>query len=303
METLRELVDSCAWEYVKTYSRLRVLGGSLEVLEGEYGGPAPESVAVIVKSVREISFDEVPILNAIVSSLSSYNIPFRFYEYDMVVEGRGRYEELSRILEDTMGGEVGVIAVLPYLAPIAVLSKVSERVVEALDSALKVEVTVRYENLLYVPERGEEVEVVGKENSASSYERAEWLRAEAERRGFKRVTVKFLPDNRSIFEYITSLGPRGIYKRVPVTKLSSYIVALARCYSLGGIEEVIRAEEARHMLYMARLSRSLERSILESLERELKPPRLVIPREPLRAWIESGSRKIMGELIRRFGLE
>jgi hypothetical protein len=58
METLRELIDSCTWEYMKTYSRLRILGGSLDILGGELEAFKSDSVAVIVKSVKEISFDE-----------------------------------------------------------------------------------------------------------------------------------------------------------------------------------------------------------------------------------------------------
>jgi len=304
METLRELIDSCTWEYMKTYSRLKILGGSLEVLGEDTGVSGSGSIAVIVKSVKEISFDEIPLFNAIISALSTYNITPRFYEYDMIAEGRGRYEELARVLVDSIGGGMGVIAVLPYLAPVAVISRVSEPILEALDSALRVQVNVRYENLLYMPERrDDEVEVIGKENSASSYERAEWFRVEAERRGFKRVIVKFLSDNKSIFNYVTSIGPKGIYRRVPVTKLASYIVALARCYSLGGVEEVIREEEATHMLYILGVPDPVRASIIDGLKSELRSAKLAIPRESLYTWIERGSRKVVGELIRRFGLE
>jgi len=304
METLRELIDSCTWEYMKTYSRLKILGGSLEVLGEDTGVSGSGSIAVIVKSVKEISFDEIPLFNAIISALSTYNITPRFYEYDMIAEGRGRYEELARVLVDSIEGGMGVIAVLPYLAPVAVISRVSEPILEALDSALRVQVNVRYENLLYIPERrDDEVEVIGKENSASSYERAEWFRVEAERRGFKRVIVKFLSDNKSIFNYVTSIGPKGIYRRVPVTKLASYIVALARCYSLGGVEEVIREEEATHMLYILGVPDPVRASIIDGLKSELRSAKLAIPRESLYTWIERGSRKVVGELIRRFGLE
>ncbi len=305
MEALRELIDSCTWEYMKMYSRLKILGGELEILGGEPRTIESDTVAVIVKSVKEISFDEIPVMNAIVSALSAHNLTVRFYEYDMLAEGRGRYEDLARVLEDSIGSKMGVIAVLPYLAPVAVLSRISEPVVEALDLALKVQVNVRYENLLYIPERkSDEIEIVGKENSVSSYERAEWLRVEAEKRGFKRVATKFLPDNRSIFNYVTSMGPKGIYRRVPVTKLSSYIIALARCYSLGGVEEVIREEGATHLLYITGVSESVEESLIGSLERELKSARIAIPRgDTLYTWIEKGSRRVMGELIRRFGLE
>jgi hypothetical protein len=285
METLRELIDSCTWEYMKTYSRLKILGGSLEVLGEDTGVSGSGSIAVIVKSVKEISFDEIPLFNAIISALSTYNITPRFYEYDMIAEGRGRYEELARVLVDSIEGGMGVIAVLPYLAPVAVISRVSEPILEALDSALRVQVNVRYENLLYIPERrDDEVEVIGKENSASSYERAEWFRVEAERRGFKRVIVKFLSDNKSIFNYVTSIGPKGIYRRVPVTKLASYIVALARCYSLGGVEEVIREEEATHMLYILGVPDPVRASIIDGLKSELRSAKLAIPRESLYTW-------------------
>jgi hypothetical protein len=107
METLRELIDSCTWEYMKTYSRLKILGGSLEVLGEDTGVSGSGSIAVIVKSVKEISFDEIPLFNAIISALSTYNITPRFYEYDMIAEGRGRYEELARVLVDSIEGGDG----------------------------------------------------------------------------------------------------------------------------------------------------------------------------------------------------
>ncbi|MEM1868725.1 MAG: hypothetical protein QXU90_01270 [Acidilobaceae archaeon] len=303
LETLGELIEACTSEYMKTYNRLRVLGGSLEILEGLYSTFRVETVAVIVKSMREVSVDEVPLLNSIISALTPHNIDVRFYEYDMLVGDRGRYELFSSIIEKTLRENLGLVAVTPYLMPVAIVSRLSNEAMSMLDNATSISINVRYENLLYIPEGGEEVEVIGKENSASSLDRIEWIKKEAEKRGFRKILVKLLSDNKSIFDYVTSAGPKGIYKRVPVTKLASYIVALARCYELEGIDEVIREEEARHMIYTLNIPESIVNSIIENLKSEFRDPKLAIPREPYNSWILQGSRRVMRELIRRYGLE
>ncbi len=302
---MRELVEACVSEYMKVYSRLRILGGRLE-RGGEVPSTCnPTSFLVAVKSVREVSVDEVPILNSLASALSFYDVKVRFHEYDMMAGEEGRYEGFASAVEGAVRGGVGVVAVAPYLMPVAVVSRLPDDVLEVVESSPSLTVTVRYENLLYLPERGrsDEVEIVGKENSASSVERAEWLAKEAERRGIRRVATRFLEDGRAIFNYVTSKGPRGVYKVVPVTKLSSYIVSLARCYGIEGLDEVVREEEARHVIYFIGTPQEVIDRVEEALREELRKPRPAIPREPFTTWIMKGAKRVIGELVRRYGLE
>ncbi|MFN4045789.1 MAG: hypothetical protein ACK4H7_00415, partial [Acidilobaceae archaeon] len=184
-------------------------------------------------------------------------------------------------------------------------SRLSEDVLEVVESSPVLTVTVRYENLLYLPERGrgDEVEIVGKENSASSVERAEWLAGEAERRGIRRVVKRFLEDGRAIFNYVTSRGPRGVYKVVPVTKLAAYIVALARCYGIEGLDEVVREEEASHVIYFIGTPQAVVDRVEEALREELRRPKPAIPREPFTTWIMKGAERVLWELVRKYGLE
>ncbi|MEM1873132.1 MAG: hypothetical protein QXS85_05270 [Acidilobaceae archaeon] len=305
----REELEACIDVAYSTYTRSEVLGGSVEV-ERESSASSETSygrVALLVKSVHEVSVDEVPILNSIMDALSPRDIDLEIYEYDKLTGLKSsRYEVFAENLEEAVLKGRALIAILPYVMPIALLSRLSREASEVLEEKSSVVlVNVRYKNLLYLPEAsvaGGVVELVGKESSLSSTERLQWLREEALRRGFKRVELRVLPDNRSIFEYVTSLGPRGIYKRVPVTKLSYFLVALARCQGWSGIEELMRREEAVHAIYMYGLSKDLENDILSELKKTLSKRSLPVPREPHKAWVKKGVESVMVELLRVYGL-
>lgn len=294
-------VDACADEHYKTYTRLRILGGSVEVLEGSYAERSPRGIIVLLKSMRDVSIDEVPIINSISSALSQHAIEIRFGEYDSLLGERGRYEAFADAVERSIAEDKGLVAVVPYLMTVAVLSRLSERAMQALDSATVINVRVKHENLLYLPERGELIELVGKENSASSQERIEWLKGEAARRGMVGLE-RYLPDNRSILDYVTSAGPRGIYKRVPVTKLSTYVIALARCNGMSGIEEIVRPEENTQTIYMINLEKETVESLVRILVGEFSAPRVATLRQPYASWARHGSARVMSELMRRYGL-
>lgn len=304
----REVLEACSDLAYSTYTRAEVLGGEA-VLEREADSPADlrAGVALLVKSTSEISVDEIPVLNAVMDALSPLNIDLEIYEYDKLVGSReSRYERFASGMEEIIARGRALIAILPYVMPVALLSQLSREALEVLEEKSHViMVNVRYKNLLYLPEpdrAGGVVEIVGKENSLSSTERLQWLREEAFKKGFKRVELRLLPDNRSIFEYVTSLGPRGIYRRVPVTKLSYFIVAFARCQGLPGIEEFLREEESMHALYVYGLKRELVHSILSSLRRALAKPSLPTPREPHKSWVKRGVERVMVELFRVYGL-
>ncbi|MEN2999730.1 MAG: hypothetical protein ABDH61_04060 [Acidilobaceae archaeon] len=287
--------------FMRTYSRLRIFGGNIELLEGELPPRNPREVVAIVKGMREVSIDEVPLLNALNSALPHAGLDVRYYEYDSVLAERNRYESFASMLEQGLREGQGLIVMAPYLMPLGVLSKLSEETIGILDAATSFSVTVKYENLLYLPERTEHVELIGKENSSASQERVEWLKREAERRGL-RVTVKFLRDNKAIFEYVMSAGPRGMYKRVPTTKLSAYLITIARCYELAGIDEMIRTEESRHMVYMINMPQSFVEGYMATLRTELRSQRVALLREPYLTWVSQGSYRVLREIVRRYGL-
>ncbi|MCS7107599.1 MAG: hypothetical protein NZ902_05820 [Acidilobaceae archaeon] len=295
------MLEACVDIFMKTYSRLRILGGNIEMLEGQLPPRNPREVVAIVKGMKEVSVDEVPLLNALNSALPYAGLDVKYYEYDSVLAERSRYESFAIMLEQGLKEGLGLIVMAPYLMPLGVLSKLSEEAIGILDSATSYSVTVKYENLLYLPERADHVELIGKENSSTSQERVEWLRGEAERRGL-RVTTKFLRDNKAIFEYVMSAGPRGIYKRVPTTKLSSYLIAIARCYELAGIDEIVRTEESRHMIYMINMPQNFVEGYLTALKGELKTQRVALLREPYLTWVSQGSFRVLREIIRRYGL-
>ncbi|MCX8196387.1 MAG: hypothetical protein N3F67_04850 [Acidilobaceae archaeon] len=296
-----ELIEACVEIFMKTYGRLRILGGSIEVLEGSLPAQGSGELIVIVKGMREVSVDEVPLLNALNSVVPVLGLNVRYYEYESVVGEKSRYEAFAAVVEQGLREGKGLLVMAPYLMPLGALSKLSEEAVQALDAATAISATVRFENLLYLPEKGELVELIGKENSHASMERVEWLKGEAERRGM-RVVTKFLRDNRAIFDYVMSAGPRGMLKKVPVTKLSHYLIAIARCYELAGIDEIVREEEARHMVYAINLPRAFLEEFSRALTGELRSQRPAQLREPYASWVLQGSYKVIREIVRRYGL-
>lgn len=304
----REALEACIDLAYGVYTRSEILGGSVELeRESDDQPELGDRVALLVKSTFEASIDEVPILNSISEALGSQSVSLEIHEYDKLVDSKGsRYERFSKSLEEVVGKRKALIAILPYVMPLALLSKLNKEAVEILEERSSViVVNVRYKNLLYLPDTDIAkgfVELVGKENSLSSTERLQWLKEEALRRGFKRVELKTLPDNKSVFDYVTALGPRGIYKRVPVTKLSYFIVAFARCQGLSGLEEFLREEEAVHAIYIYGLKKELVEALLSKLRTNLSKPSLPILREPHRTWIKKGVERVMIEIHRVYGL-
>lgn len=304
----KEVLEACTDLAYNVYTRSEILGGDATLeREAEDSPHLGSTVSLLVKSTSEVSVDEIPLLNSIMDALSKIDIDLEIHEYDKITGSKhSRYEKFASSLEEAVDRGRAIIAILPYVMPLALLSQLSSRAYEILEEkAAVVLVNVRYKNLLYLPDAdraGGVVELVGKENSLSSSERLQWLRDEAIKRGFRRVELRLLPDNRSIFEYVTSLGPRGLYKRVPVTKLSYFLVAFARCNGLSGIEEFLREEESIHALYIHGLSRDVIQSIIHEIKRTLSKPSLPTPKEPHKAWIRRGFEKVMMELFRVYGL-
>jgi len=302
---IRELVEACTSECLKTYSRVAV--ESVKTWRSESWTPgSSREIDVYVKSVRNPSFDEVPIISTMIDVLDQYKT--RVYEYEPISEptqpGWDRAKGLASMIESSIGYGRGVIVVVPSLLPVSLVSALKPETVEAMESSLAVEVEVRYENILYLPEEGRgPVTLVAKENSESSYERVEWLKKQAESLKVEIEGVVLKPDNSSIYEYVLQLGPKGIYKRVPVNKLASYIVSIARCYSLEGIIEVARREKSRHYIYAINVPDNVITRIEDRLETGWRRRRIPIPGENLFDYMMDGCSKVMLDIIRRMGLE
>ncbi|MEB3780850.1 MAG: hypothetical protein GSR85_11595 [Desulfurococcales archaeon] len=303
--SVRELLEVCASECLKAYSRVRVEG--VRVWRSEEWLPGSSSdIDVYVKSVRNPSFDEVPIITSIIDVLEGFKA--RIYEYEPVSEpvspGRDRARGLAGMVERSLDQGRGVIVVVPSLLPVSLVSTLRPEIIDAMESSLALEVEVRYENLLYLPEEGRgPITIVAKENSESSYERVEWLKKQAESLKVDVEGVVLKPDNSSIYEYVLQLGPRGIYKRVPVNKMALYIVSLARCYNLEGIIEVNRKERSRHYIYAINVPESIIAGVEDALETRWASTRIPIPSERLFNYIMEGCNSVMLDVIRRMGLE
>jgi len=79
------------------------------------------------------------------------------------------------------------LAVVPSLLAIGLASRLPPSVIEVLERSYVLEVAVDFRNLLYlpVPEVNDVIEIVGKKNSAASYDRIRRLEEIAGSRGIK----------------------------------------------------------------------------------------------------------------------
>ncbi|ADL19031.1 hypothetical protein ASAC_0624 [Acidilobus saccharovorans 345-15] len=298
--------EDCAEELEGIYLTSRVYRASVELREA----PSPEvtggEVSLLVKSVHEPSIDEVPLLNALLDSFDFAEI----YEYERVAEvpEGDRTEHMVKFILDALSRNRGLIIVAPDLMSVSLAGRLPDEVAEELDSAGVADVSVTAENTLYLPlpdaVEDSPVEIVAKANSRSSYERVSWLMEEARRRGLNVRGPTFMPDNRSVMEYVTSTGSRGYAYRVPVTKLAAMLVAFDRCSEQGLVEEVRRAETSTHTVYALRVPEEYSRRLLgalSELQRRYSGAPLLRPSPKLQPLLERGLRESMAELMRRLG--
>ncbi len=299
-------LDECSEELLGLYGRLRLyrFSATLEKRPSELEGGSRE-LALIVKSVHEPSVDEVPLLDAIMSSLEFSEV----YEYERVAEGPegSRAEHLAEFLSEALADGKGVVLIMPNLMAASLTSRLSDEVLDILDRSAFVNVDVGVDNVLYLPLRevlGEsQVEIVAKANSRSSYERVEWLRGEATRRGIRIEGVRYLEDNKSITEYVTSIGARGYMYRVPVTKLAMILISLDRCTKGDMLEEIRRPESSAHTIYIINVRPEDAGRLTSGLASvRVKGAPLLRVSERLRPFMEKGSREAVAEVARRLGL-
>ncbi|MCE4619646.1 MAG: hypothetical protein F7C33_01350 [Desulfurococcales archaeon] len=292
------LVDECAEEFMRIYARSRIRSVEVEAYPVNYDEEISE-IDVYVKSVREISIDEVPIIKSIIDVFEGRRLVF--YEYENIRKRDDRAILASRLISKGIRSGKSFILVLPSLMSVSLAGNLPEFEGSVVEESLALRVDIEYDNLLYLPgRRDRSIEIVGKANSMASYERVRWLRELAEKEGIIVTREVFLKDNREIFNYVTEKPPEGIYERIPVNKLAGYIIGLSRCMKLPGIREVYRPERVTHYIYAYNVpSRDLEK-LSEALKSQ--EGHIPVPSGLLYNVVYRGSRVVMAELMSRLGL-
>ena len=264
--------DRCArillYRYMVMPARIRAsLEQYTEPGEGGSGGP----VSLFVKSIHEPSIDEVPIIAAILGSLEGRRV--LVYEYERISPSwEPRERVLARLVRASVDRGAPSIIVMPKALPVSIYGSLPERAIRALQESTTIRAAVDHENALYLPEdppRGR-IEIVAKRNSTASYSRVVWLEEQARRHGVRVEAVRYLSDNTQIFSYVFSRGLSGVLERVPVNKLSLYILTLQTCGLLEGLGTIIplyRRERSEHYIYTINLGRDTVHRIVEALGR------------------------------------
>jgi hypothetical protein len=300
------LIEECAEELERLYAASRVYQVSTEIVGEPQASPVEKEISLIVKSVHEPSIDEIPLLGALLEAFDFSEI----YEYERVVEAPGgsRAEHLARFLQEALSTGRAVIMVAPSLLGVSLAGRIPEELVEELDQGAMAQVSVRSDGLLYLPLKEavdeQAIEVVGKSNSESSGERASWLIEEARRRGIRTRGPVFLPDNRAVAEYVTSIGSRGYLYRVPVTKLAAVLLAIDHCLDRDDLEEMRRPEVSSHTVYALRLSEGQLKSLTSTLIGLQGVRGSLLARLPqkLEPFFERGSRETVAEVLRKLAV-
>ncbi len=296
--TQRLLIDECTDEFMRIYTRSRIREIRVEKYPPLYEEEIGE-VEVYVKSIRELSIDEVPIIKSIIEVFRGRRLVF--YEYENIRKKDDRARLASRLISRGVEKGKSFILVLPSLMPLSLANVLPEAVESAIEESLVLKVDINYENLLYIPSRkNRSIEIVAKANSMASYERVQWLKEIAEAEGLIVSREVYLRDNKEIFDYVTSRAPEGIYERVPVNKLASFIIGLARCMKIPGIKEVFRLENVSHYIYAYNVPRFDIERLAETLEKHSGS--IPVPGGLLYDIVYRGSRIVMAELMNRLGL-
>lgn len=220
--------------------KVRVSGVVSVVEEQPSWAPASGPILVYVKTLNS-SIDELPVIASMLEATSAWRGGVELYEYESLGGEGDRYAKLAKLLAEAMRRGRPFLALVPQLMTVRLVEGLSQDAADILESSVAATVEVEKEDLLYLPRyvRGGGVEVVVKESSASSPERAEILKAHAREAGIRVVEVKRLPDNSSIMRYVLERGVCSALERIPVTRLSRLIYALTRCTGLSGLVEKV----------------------------------------------------------------
>ena len=264
---MEEVYVECARSYIdlvssSTYSSIRVsLAGTPPLARGD------GELDVYVKSIYELSIDEIPIIAAIVRALSHRRL--NIYDYESIEKEKGRHVTAAMLLEKAIREGRSFLMVAPSALPLGLVRRLPKEYWDHLASIHVANVEVSYDNPLYLPQPPVEgtVSLVAKRNSEASYDRVEWLSRRAYELGLGWPDRVFLDSNKQIFDYVVGAGVRGLRRRVPVNKLAGHIVALDRCLGLGMTRLLWRrGERVTHLLY----AWGVGEEELEGLKREVE---------------------------------
>ncbi len=302
---MEALLNKCVEELMKIEYDLRILGGRVE--PGDWrGGEGSSTVYVLVKNLRTPSTDEAPLVASILEALNSIESVERVevYEYEPLEGGPGRSARAAEVLRRALASKSGVIAVIPSLLVVSLLSRLGQEAAEALEGAILATVHVRFDNVLYLPDPSVSsvVEIVAKKNSESSYERVEWLKAKAKELGINVRGSVYLEDNTEILSYVSEAGPKGIYERIPATKLAKALLAVTRCTGLGGLRELRRVEGATHTIYALGVDSEVGEGILNTIREALSKPVNPIRGSILEEHVSGNLASYLEKVIDRLGL-
>ncbi len=257
---------SCVEEVRGLLYRLAVRSIRFQVDEGAGGEAGGRRLDFILKDREAPSPDEIPLVGAVVRAASYSGLYLRFKSYEAA--SKPREAELASLISEALERGTGFVALVPNPLAVGLASRLPERVIEALESSSRFNVSVEYDNVLYLPDPGysEEVELVGKRNSVASYERLRRLEAIAADLGLTVVRHNMLGSNAEIMEYVTEAGVRGLLRRVPITKIAHYVLILAGCYGIEGVNDVTLIETGEHTLYVGGAPKEFLEALIGELE-------------------------------------
>lgn len=221
--------------------RVRVSRVSPAAIEGAgRPGSSVSPVLLYVKSLNS-SIDELPIIASMLEATSRWPGGLELYEYESLGGEGDRYAKFAKLLAEAIKRGRPFLALVPQLMTIRLLEGLNQDIADTLEASAIATVEVEKEDLLYLPRyvRGNGIELVVKESSASSPERAEFLKAKASELGLDVVRVKRLPDNSSILNYVLENGVCTALERVPVTRLARLIYSTFQCTGLSRLAEKV----------------------------------------------------------------
>ncbi|GAB6148577.1 hypothetical protein [Stetteria hydrogenophila] len=241
-------VEYCAQLAYETMVGLRVRVVGVQRLAAEEGAPGGDGpLLVLVKSLNS-SIDELPVMASIIEAARGLPGGVEIYEYEKLGGEGDRYAKLARLVRGAIERGRPFIALVPQLMTVRLLQGLSPGVAEALEASATAVVEVEKEDLLYLPRysRSGHIELVAKESSASSPERARFLERLAAERGLRVSGVKRLPDNSGILEYVLEGGLCTALERVPVTRLARLLYSTFNCTGLSSLVEDVLTGGSPH---------------------------------------------------------
>jgi len=298
---LEEIYQECARSYIDLATSSRYSRVAMEIENPEPGGRPGDELDVYVKSVYELSIDEIPIIEGIIKALSHRRL--NIYDYESIDKERGRHVIAARLLEKAVKSGRSFIMVLPSALPLGLASSLPGDLWWKIEDLHVANVTVEYDNLLYLPTTPVDppISLVAKRNSQASYERVQWLARRALELGLPEPHKVFLDSNKMIFDYVTLEGVPGLKRRIPVNKLAGHIVALDNCLGLRFTRpQWRRGETVSHLIY----AQGLVGDELEALKREIErfSGQRPLLRGVLYDYYRLGAMRIQALLFRALGL-